>query len=604
MTSLRRFILVWMLLFAGTVGAAGMATRTLVVGSEQDYPPFAIGQTDDAADGFTVDLWKVIAQEAGLKYSIRVLPFHQLLEEFKNGKIDVLINLAQSEERRKFADFTVPHVVVHGAIFLRKGPSSIHGEQDLIGKSIIVLQGDITHDYAISQGWGNHLHLVATVADGLRLLASGQHDAMFVSKLVGMQTLQQLKLTSITALPGSVGAPQKYSFAVKKGDADLLALLNEGLALSKSSGAYDALYQKWFIVYEGHKEPTLRDILIYLLPLLAVFLGYVGLTYLRNKERQGVMRNLAESHHMLQTVIDTLPIRVFWKDRASQLIGCNTLFANDIGLANASEVIGKLGTQFASKGEATLYLNDDQQVMASGQSKLAYEEPFTTPDGRQLWVRTSKVPLRNLDQQIIGVLGVYQDITEAKETEQALMESERRLSEILENVSAYIYLKDSEGRYLFVNRLVRELWNASTEDIIGFGDDKFFDAATAANIRNNDRRVLQDGETLRTEETNVVAQSGVSATYWSVKLPLRRDNGEIYALCGISTDMSEVKQAQDDMRLATLVYESSSEAMMVTDAGGSIMAINPAFTKTTGYTSQEVMGQNPRILNAKMHDPS
>lgn len=603
MTSLRRFVLVWMLLFSGTVFAAGMATRTLVVGSEQDYPPFALGQTDETADGFTVDLWKVIAQESGLKYALRVMPFHQLLQEFKEGKIDVLINLAQSEERRKFADFTVPHVTVHGAIFLRKGPTSIHSEQDLMGKSMIVVQADIAHEYAISQGWEENLHLVATAADGLRLLAAGQHDAMFVSKLVGMQTLEQLKLQSITALPVSAGATQKFSFAVKKGDADLLALLNEGLALSKTSGAYDALYQKWFSVYEVKKESTLHDLLYYLLPLLALFLSFAGLAYhRRNKERKKAMRTLAESHHMLQTVIDTLPMRVFWKDRESRLLGCNTLFANDVGASTASELLNKLGLQFATKSEATLYVTDDQQVMASGQAKLAYEEPLTTFDGRQLWLSTSKVPLRNLDQQIIGVLGVYQDITEARKTEQALVESEGRLSEILENVSACIYLKDSEGRYLFVNRLVRELWQVSTEDIIGFGDEKFFDAATAANIRQNDRRVLQDGETLRTEETNLVMQTGVSATYWSVKLPLRRDNGEIYALCGISTDMSEVKRAQDEMRLATLVYESSSEAMMVTDAGGTIMAINPAFTKTTGYTLQEVMGQNPRILNANLHD--
>ncbi|NOU14578.1 MAG: transporter substrate-binding domain-containing protein, partial [Methylococcaceae bacterium] len=60
----------------------------LVVGSEQDYPPFAIGMTDDTADGFTVDLWKAVAAEAGLKYVIRVLPFHEILQEFKEGKID------------------------------------------------------------------------------------------------------------------------------------------------------------------------------------------------------------------------------------------------------------------------------------------------------------------------------------------------------------------------------------------------------------------------------------------------------------------------------------------------------------------------------------
>lgn len=66
-------------------------TNTLIVGSEQDFPPFATGMTDETAGGFTVELWKAVATEAGLNYHIRVLPFTELLQEFKAGKIDVWI---------------------------------------------------------------------------------------------------------------------------------------------------------------------------------------------------------------------------------------------------------------------------------------------------------------------------------------------------------------------------------------------------------------------------------------------------------------------------------------------------------------------------------
>ena len=156
---------------------------TLVVGSEQDYPPFATGMTDATAGGFTVELWKAVAAEAGLNYNIRVLPFRQVLKDFKKGKIDVLINLAVSEERDQFADFTVPHVIVQGAIFVREGESNIRSEDDLAGKSIIVLNGDLAHDYAVTKGLEKQLVLVDTPAEGMRLLASGKHDAMLLSKL-------------------------------------------------------------------------------------------------------------------------------------------------------------------------------------------------------------------------------------------------------------------------------------------------------------------------------------------------------------------------------------------------------------------------------------
>ena len=198
--------------------------------------------TDATAGGFTVDLWKAVAAETGLKYTIRVLPFHQLLQEFKEGKIDVLLNLAQSDERHQFADFTVPHVMVHGAIFVRKGESNIRSEDDLAGKSIIVLNADLAHDYAVFKGWEKQLVLLDTSAEGLRLLASGKHDAMLLSKLAGMQMLQALGLANIEALKVKAGFSQKFAFAAQKGQSELLGKLNEGLALTKSNGTYNALY--------------------------------------------------------------------------------------------------------------------------------------------------------------------------------------------------------------------------------------------------------------------------------------------------------------------------------------------------------------------------
>ncbi|MBK7356306.1 MAG: PAS domain-containing protein, partial [Propionivibrio sp.] len=102
--------------------------------------------------------------------------------------------------------------------------------------------------------------------------------------------------------------------------------------------------------------------------------------------------------------------------------------------------------------------------------------------------------------------------------------SEARLFTIPENVDAGLYLKDTEGRYLFANRAVRELWQIEDmADIVGFGDEKFFDESTSINIRGNDSRVLEIGETwVRTGETNTVASSGKIATYHSTLLLLRR----------------------------------------------------------------------------------
>jgi len=122
---------------------------------------------------------------------------------------------------------------------------------------------------------------------------------------------------------------------------------------------------------------------------------------------------------------------------------------------------------------------------------------------------------------------------------QALKESEKQLSDILENVSGYIYLKDMQGRYLFANRLLRELFNAPMEEIVGYDDSKFYDADTAASLLQSDLRVLQGGETLRSEESNLNQLTGETSVYLTIRLPLRHEDGSIYALCGIATDITE-----------------------------------------------------------------
>ncbi len=304
---------------------------TLVVGSEQDYPPFATGMTDATADGFTVDLWKAVAAEAGLKYSIHVRPFHQILQEFKEGKVDVLINLAQSEERHQFADFTVPHVIIHGAIFVRKGESQIHSEDDFVGKSIIVLKADLAYDYAVSKGWEKKLVLVDTAEQGLRLLASGKNDAMLISKLAGMQTLRDLKISNIGALDVKAGFTQKFSFAVHKGDADLLARINEGLALTKPSGTFDVLYEKWFRPYE-EKQATFWQVFWYLSPIILILLGFASYEfYKRRIEHNRASEQLKNREKKFRSIIEISPVPMALNDAELNINYLNSAFIQTFG---------------------------------------------------------------------------------------------------------------------------------------------------------------------------------------------------------------------------------------------------------------------------------
>jgi diguanylate cyclase (GGDEF)-like protein/PAS domain S-box-containing protein len=134
-------------------------------------------------------------------------------------------------------------------------------------------------------------------------------------------------------------------------------------------------------------------------------------------EQKRTEQQLRSVNDMMRAVLETVPVRIFWKDTESRYLGCNQVFAHDAGLSSPDELIGKDDTQMGWKDQAALYREDDRQVMEGKKPKLNFEEPQTTPDGHRIWLRTSKVPLQDDAGEVVGILGMYDDITEQKNAE-------------------------------------------------------------------------------------------------------------------------------------------------------------------------------------------
>ncbi|BAY08205.1 PAS domain S-box protein [Calothrix sp. NIES-2098] len=146
-------------------------------------------------------------------------------------------------------------------------------------------------------------------------------------------------------------------------------------------------------------------------------------------DRKQAQKQLQESRTMLQLVLDTIPQRVFWKDRQLRYLGCNPAFARDTGLSHPDAVIGKSDFELPCAHQNTHhYRIDDALVMATKTAKLGYEEPKIGSDGSQIWLRTSKVPLTNSAGEVIGILGSYEDITERKRAEEQLRQTNEQLA--------------------------------------------------------------------------------------------------------------------------------------------------------------------------------
>lgn len=149
---------------------------------------------------------------------------------------------------------------------------------------------------------------------------------------------------------------------------------------------------------------------------------------------------------------------------------------------------------------------------------------------------------------------------EGESSKQRLIESESRLRSILDNVSACIYLKDINARYLFANKQVCDLFGYPLEEILNQTDEKFLEKETAKIILKNDKSVLLEGKTLHAEEEIKNRNDGKTYSFLTVKIPLRNQTGEIYALCGISTDIGLTKEIQNELQRAKDSAEIANKA--------------------------------------------
>lgn len=173
--------------------------------------------------------------------------------------------------------------------------------------------------------------------------------------------------------------------------------------------------------------------------------------------------------------------------------------------------------------------------------------------GKLTMLSERKLPLQALEIERgdeIGKLiaGFNRLLQVVAEREGELRKSERKLSTILDNINAHVFLKDTEGRYLFANRYACEMFGAPLEEVVGQTDAHFFDADSLAQIRRNDRMVLKEGKVVRTEEVNLRSPGKEAQSFLTIKLPLRDEAGNVYALCGISTDISDYKSREREMR--------------------------------------------------------
>lgn len=324
-------------------------------------------------------------------------------------------------------------------------------------------------------------------------------------------------------------------------------------------------------------------------------------------ERISVEEKLQSSKRMLQTILDTIPVRVFWKDKDLKFLGANIKFAEDAGFRSSEEIIGKTDSEMTWNKEAELYNLDDRSVIDTGKAKMNYEEPQTNANGRLSWLRTSKIPLKNDQGETYGVLGIYEDITEKKIAEKAMEESERKFRTLAENVPGAIYLCLNKPTWPMI------YLNDEIENLTGYPKERFLDGSVSfeqlihpdilQEVKDDIQKAIQDRESFHLEYRLLhkdgnwkwVEEYGVGIY----------DGFEVQYLEGFIHDVTERKsaenaQAESELRFRSLI-ENLNGVFWIKDINkNKLEYLSPQFEKVFGKAPKNIY-DNPLEFATNIH---
>ncbi|MGA2403927.1 MAG: PAS domain S-box protein, partial [Syntrophobacteraceae bacterium] len=301
---------------------------------------------------------------------------------------------------------------------------------------------------------------------------------------------------------------------------------------------------------------------------------------------QQTTQRVEQARNMLQLIIESIPVRVFWKDVNLRYMGCNTLFARDAGLNQPEQLLGLDDFTMGWKDQAEIYQADDRTVMESGISKTNIIEPQTTPTGDKIWLNTSKAPLRMPNGEIFGILGIYEDITERKQMEEELRGSEECYRSFFSSCLDAVLLTAPDGRIFAVNEAACRMFGLTEQELIQAGRSDVVDASdprlvTALETRRCTGKFYGELTYLRKDGTKFFGETS-SAVFTDL-------HGEPRTSM-IIRDITDRKRAESSLRESEeqfrVLVESAPDAIFI-QLEGRFAYVNEAARRLYGAESEK-----------------
>ncbi|MDQ2070470.1 EAL domain-containing protein [Natronospira bacteriovora] len=406
--------------------------RVVRLGGDYGYPPYEYLDDNGKAEGFNVALVQAIAEREGWNLEVDLGPWELRRRGIESGDIDIL-PMFVSERRTAEVDFATPHVMVYHELFVPRGQTGIDSFDDLAGREVIVQRAAYAHDVIQDADLGIYPVLVETERDAIRLLASGRYDAALVSQIGGRQVLRELGFENLTTT-GPPILPVEYALAVRRGNTEMLDLLNENIAALRASGQFNRLYDQWLGPPSG---PGWGDVLRYLgwLMALMVMLGLMTLVWITSlrrqvaqrtrelqrelKTRQATERALRESEADARATFEHAGAGIARLGLDGELLSVNGRLCAMLGLTR-DDIEGQVLSAVTHESDLERLEGRMEECLAQQNAVFQLELRLQHRDGQSVWVTATLTLVRGTDGEPRHFILIAQDLTEVRELAEEL----------------------------------------------------------------------------------------------------------------------------------------------------------------------------------------
>ncbi len=305
---------------------------------------------------------------------------------------------------------------------------------------------------------------------------------------------------------------------------------------------------------------------------------------------------LSEARH--RSLRDSLPLAVFCKDVDGHFLHVNDLFCKWVGRGE-EEILGRTDFDHFPADLAEQFRRGDRLALETGRLFHEIEQHPHATTGDPQFIEVFKQAIHS-EAGPVGVYGVFWDVTDRVKAQRDLRESEDRFRSFMDQSPLVAWIKDEDFRHRYVNSTFAEMFQKSSEEILGRTDHELFDQDTADQTRANDERVLREEQTLDAVE-RVPDAEGKTRSWLVQKVPLKRADGRHWT-GGTAIDITTRLEAVAEARLSAFGVEHANAAFFLIASDATILRVNQFTCDMLGHPREELVGMTVYDINPDLKD--